>query len=445
MRCTQPYISQAGKFGQQIWRSHSWGISNPNLSQQIASKYGSFKLGRFPLATLTLLQQANSENAIANTIQIFKNRTINVLPAANQLNISLHLSCGNAPIQKLEQKLFRNCLANSITIVKSFQRASHKLTNTIASNAVRWLERTTLSNITFVPLSPNAEVNKKWRTATEVAHPRSQLVIKRRLDLNTKLIPLTKAHTNRLLGFVRRDDKDGKTNYPSAKQNVELRPNFSALSVKSSLKAEPSDNHPVSLVASNSDRNWTPDVYTKLTKTQTSLLIDAVTTNWNISTFERKFDLWTKQDNSQPQPVLKTQKTALDPDNELRLVSRQRGDWTSCLKSSVPYRHIRTRRFNQLANELILKRVDRTAASIQNRQKHYPFSQATTMELAQSPPSVKSISTTRQEQKEIERGWQAAKPTNIDTFSVDVNSIAERVFQVMERKLKTERQRRGIL
>ena len=343
----------------------------------------------------------------------------------------MHLSFGNAPIQKLEQKLFRNCLANSITIVKSFQRSSHKPTKTIALNTISRLEQATLSNITVVPLSDNAEVDREWQTVTKVGDLRSQLVMKTRLDLNTKLIPLTQTCTNPLLSFVRQDDKD-RTNYSSDKQDFELRPNFSALSGKSNLKADPSDDRSVSLTANNSDRHWTPDISTKLTKTQTSLLINAVNTNWHISTFERKFDLWTKQENLQLQPVLKTQTTPLDADNELRL-------------SSVPHRQIRTRRFNQLANKLILKRVDRTAANVQTQQKHYPFSQATKMELAQSPSLVKPTSTTGQNQKEIKRGWQPAKPTNINPPDIDVNGIAERVFQVIERKLKIERQRRGIL
>ena len=447
MKCIQPYIAQAGKFGQQILRSHFWSLSNPNLSQQIASKYSSFKGGKFPVATL-MLQQTSHENTVSNTIQIFRTRVINVLPATNQINVNLKLfGYENAPIQRLEKKLFRNCVVNSATIIKNSQILSQRLANTIALNTVRWLERATFSNFTFVPLSPNAEVSKEWRTALADAS-RSQLVMKTRLDLNPKLIPqLTKTNTNRLLNFVSRSNKNQETNYSSDKQNIELRPKFSALSGKSNLKAYPLDNQSVNLIASNSnragsslahrvtnfankngDRHWTPDISAKLTKTQTSLLIDAVTTNWNISTFERKFGLWTKKDNLQPQPVLKAQKTALDSSNELKMASRQ----------------IRTKRFNQLANELILRRTNPGVADRLTQQKHYPFSQ-TTMELAQSPPTIKPTSSIQQSQKEIKKGWQQAKPTNIDSHNIDVNGIAERVFQVIERKLKVERQRRGIL
>lgn len=445
MKCTQPYIAQAEKFGRQILSSHSWGLSNPSLSQQIASKYSSFKWGRFPLATLTWLKQATHENTVSNTIQIFRDRVINVVPATNQLNVNLNFfGYGNAPMQKLGKNVLTLSRDNSI--------------------------------FTAIPSAPVMRVIEQWR---------SQLFMGTQLGSNTKLIQyLAKIHSYQFGSVVGQKNKNQEINNSIGLNSFNIEQNYvfnstlwlsrkflslssTGLTLAASTVQQPEANstsvkensdlkNPKFLAASslgdspmrlvvrssngevgnfankNSNEDWIPDVSTKLTQTQTSLLINAVTTNWNVSTFERKFNLWAKKDNLQPQPVLKAQKTALDSDNELKLTSRQ----------------IRTRRFNQLANELILRRqVNRTAADQPTQQQHYPFSQTTTMELAQSPPMTKSkpISNIQQSQRGIKKGWQQATPTNVDFPNIDVNGLADRVFQVIERKLKIERQRRGIL
>ena len=453
MRCTQPYISQAGKLSQQIQRLRSFGLSNPDFSQQIASRYSSFKLGRFQLATLTLLQKANSESSVFNTTQILKNEVIYSLPSISQIKLNLNLLFSwnktvakllkeesNYELPKLTSKLLTFSQSNSISITRTSPlpiQPSKELTD----------RQSWLSQNVFLLTSQ----------ANFLARPLSIQSPKVGKDSIVKLVP-------KLLAEVRGKEKDSKETkpknnfYPLLNQGLSnLGNSITNTKVASELELDRVDvgvneyYEPVNLISrqndreagdlpqENRDRVEISNFPAKLKQTPTSMLIHSVKMSRIISTLESKFNLFQRQQNTETTSILQSRKTSLNYYDDL----------------SLSPHHIRRRKSNQqrlLINELsptseefiFRRQVDNAAANNQSP-KDYAFSQATSMEFAQSQVISKPISSRQESEMERENSWEKQRKANSDLSSIDINRLTDQVYQAIERKITIERQRRGLL
>ena len=508
MRCTQPYISQAGKLAQQIQRLRSFGLSNPDFSQQITSRYSSFKLGRFQLATLTLLHKANSESSVFNTTQILKNEVIYSLPSISQIQLNLNLLFSwnktvpklrkeesNYQLPKLTSKLLTFSQSNSISITRT-----SPLPNTVRLRKVvgldkqgeqRWKPASAQdarecpprqgkqgsrgrrnyaypNSIASLPIQPRKELTdpQPWLSqnvflltsqANFLARPLSIQSPKVGKESVVKLVP-------QLLVEVRGKEKGSKKTklkhnfYPLLNQGLSnLGNSFTNTKVASEIELDRVDvginkyHESVNLISRQNDREAgdlpqenkdlveISDFPAKLKQTPTSMLIHSVNMSRIISTLESKFNLFQRQQNTETTSILQSRKTSLNYYDDL----------------SLSPHHIRRRKSNQqrlLINELsptseefiFRRQVDNAAANNQSP-KDYAFSQATAMEFAQSQVIAKPISSRQESEMDRKNSWEKQTKANSSPPSIDVNRLEDQVYQAIERKIKIERQRRGLL
>ncbi|KST62200.1 hypothetical protein [Mastigocoleus testarum] len=191
------------------------------------------------------------------------------------------------------------------------------------------------------------------------------------------------------------------------------------------------------LLDENINKSWFPDFQTRLKKTQTSLLIYSVNMSQTISTFERRFNFIHKQQNNEKKSTLDLRK------KDLRKTVID-------LHDDFQPHHIRTKRLKQIPTNKLGSTYEglifqNTVANKQSEQKDSKFSKTSAMEFAQSKAMTTPVSSNQENQVVRKNAWEQHKKTDFDLSNIDVNGLADRVFQVIERKLKIERQRRGLL
>ncbi|WP_019503904.1 hypothetical protein [Pleurocapsa sp. PCC 7319] len=430
MRCIQPYISQFGKFGQQIQRSHY--IYGNSLSQKIASKYGGFQLGKFSSLVLSWLRQRNSETIVCNLIQILNNQLVNLFPVANLL--------------KIDFNLFGHSLTGSTAIANNY------LGDNLVTKIQLFINTKSIQTLVnnFLQQSRNVSPRKINIQPVNRSESSNFLILPQHKSVSSPKIP-----RRSLTNFIVPKQNSESIQFDSiVSSNFGDRPINTAIS--DSIKEVIDDN--------NRDQNETSDFSLVVTKTKTSKLIEAVTIKWNVSEFKSKFGLSRKSDfNPTLKPLATEEKIAFSFSHNLPLESASK----------------QTKRFKQLSSntENFKQQVDRTVVKT-NSETYYKdtlFSSKLKRELvntnfknsgyksiSQSPSFLVSpslvyshnrqkqdnfpVTTTPQiGQEKRPKSWKQSKSTNFDPSSIDVNNLADRVFQVIERKLKIERQRRGIL
>ncbi|WDD36388.1 hypothetical protein PQG02_32895 (plasmid) [Nostoc sp. UHCC 0926] len=108
--------------------------------------------------------------------------------------------------------------------------------------------------------------------------------------------------------------------------------------------------------------------------------------------------------------------------------------------------HIRTRRLSKLfpssENIILEKRIDHTAVRNQQKSAFYPNTGA--MELVKLQANIASIQTNKENKVEVKNDLTNRKQNNLNMPIIDVTRLADQVYQVIERKIKVERQRRGM-
>ncbi|MEH1983828.1 MAG: hypothetical protein V7L27_31990 [Nostoc sp.] len=111
----------------------------------------------------------------------------------------------------------------------------------------------------------------------------------------------------------------------------------------------------------------------------------------------------------------------------------------------APY-HIRTRRLSKLfpssENIILEKHIENAAVKNQPKSASYPNTGA--MELVKPQANIASIQTNQENKVEVKNDLKNRKQNNLNMPIIDVNSLADQVYQVIERKIKIERQRRGM-
>lgn len=108
--------------------------------------------------------------------------------------------------------------------------------------------------------------------------------------------------------------------------------------------------------------------------------------------------------------------------------------------------HIRTRRLSKLfpssENIIIEKHIENAAVKNQPKSASYPNTGG--MELVKPQANIASIQTNQENKVEVKNDLTNRKQNNLNMPIIDVNRLADQVYQVIERKIKIERQRRGM-
>ncbi|MEH2188560.1 MAG: hypothetical protein V7K64_20695 [Nostoc sp.] len=108
--------------------------------------------------------------------------------------------------------------------------------------------------------------------------------------------------------------------------------------------------------------------------------------------------------------------------------------------------HIRTRRLSKILpsseNIILEKHIDNTAVKNQPKSASYPNTGA--MELVKPQANIASIQTNQENKVEVKNDLTNRKQNDLNMPIIDVNGLADKVYQVIERKIKVERQRRGM-
>lgn len=108
--------------------------------------------------------------------------------------------------------------------------------------------------------------------------------------------------------------------------------------------------------------------------------------------------------------------------------------------------HIRTRRLSKILpsseNIILEKHIDNTAVKNQPKSASYPNTGA--MELVKPQANIASIQTNQENKVEVKNDLTNRKQNDLNMPIIDVNGLADQVYQVIERKIKVERQRRGM-
>ncbi|MCG8364049.1 MAG: hypothetical protein MJA27_12050 [Pseudanabaenales cyanobacterium] len=527
------YIPKVGQFAPQIQPLPSFGVSNPDFSQQIASKYSGLKLGRFPLATLTLLQKASRGSHVFNITQILKNKVIYTFPSTTQLKLNLNVPFfWNIVVQRLlrgkrqnqPQPLSKNGLTlspgNSIPITRTSPLQTHQPVSMGLKLQQRWLSQTGLlfqsqADLKAIPLSfqqktlPPQEVKSKddkkhgdakaqeierkfsISLASSRPHfftfcfPKKPLFISPKisaLSVSSKLEQFKQLRANvitfqtlllqplslstlsggSILGFLspRQPIKvisREKTTQMNQSTFIQF-PSWEGLGVGLSevswLTQPPtpsqeeanaswdiySQKSPKLLINNRNDLALLNLSQKQSVSPETSMLTRSVNMSRTISTFERQFNLVQRQQSIETKSILQSGEMALHSRDEL----------------SLEPHHIRTNRLNQqrlqinqpssISEELVLARQINNAAAInQSRQGDYAFSKATAMEFAQSKSMATPIWSNQASQVDRKKGWEKQRQTNFDLPNIEVNRLADQVYQMIERKIKIERHRRGLL
>ena len=111
----------------------------------------------------------------------------------------------------------------------------------------------------------------------------------------------------------------------------------------------------------------------------------------------------------------------------------------------APY-HIRTRRLSKFfpssENIILEKHINNT--SVKNQQKSASFPNTGAMELVKPQANIASIQTNKENKVEVKNDLTNRKQNNLNMPIIDVTRLADEVYQVIERKIKVERQRRGM-
>ena len=467
MRCTQPYISLAGKLAQQIQRLRSFGLSNPDFSQQIASRYSSFKLGMFPLVTLTLLQQARSpnyfnvlhqnllrvgESNVFNVTQILKNEVIN--PPASTIQPKFNFNFlffgnrvvlrrlggeSNYQLPKLRPELLTFSQSNSIPIARTFQLPT-QLSKELKDQQP-WLGQNVFllrSQADFLARPLSIQSQKVGKDSIVKLVPKLLAEVRGKEKGLKETKPKNNFYPLLNQGLSNLGNSFTNTKVPSEIELNQVDAGINKYHESVNLISRQNDREAGDLPQENRDRVEISD-FPRLKQTSTSMLIHSVKMSRIISTLESKFNLFQRQQNIETTSILQSRKTSLNYYDDL----------------SLSPHHIHRRRSNQqrlLINELsptseefiFRRQVDHTAANNQSP-RNYAFSQATAMEFAQSQVIAKPISSRQESEMDRKNNWEKQRKANFSPPSIDINRLTDQVYQAIERKIKIERQRRGLL
>jgi hypothetical protein len=170
-----------------------------------------------------------------------------------------------------------------------------------------------------------------------------------------------------------------------------------------------------------------------LTENKKPLLIHLANMNQITSTVESTSNFIQRLQNTETQSILQYRKVANNsPNFQDELIAPN---------------HIRRRRLSKLdssyENLLLQKRVDNTAVKNQPKQKSYLDVAA--MEFVQPQATIPPMQTNQENKVEVKNDLANRKQNDLNMPIIDVNRLADQIYQVIERKIKIERQRRGML
>ncbi|MBD2450065.1 hypothetical protein H6G76_23455 [Nostoc sp. FACHB-152] len=170
-----------------------------------------------------------------------------------------------------------------------------------------------------------------------------------------------------------------------------------------------------------------------LTENKKPLLIHLANMNQITSIVESSSNLIQRLQTTKKQSILQYRKAA--------------NNFPNFQDNLIASHQFRRRRLSKLdsnyENLIIQKPVDNTA--VKNQPKSASYSNAVAMEFVQPQANIASTQTNQKSKVELKNDPATRKQNDLNMPIIDVNSLADKVYQVIERKIKIERQRRGML
>lgn len=473
MRGFQPFIPITGRLGKPILKLRLLGLTQSYFSKSIASKYSGLKQQRLNFPEFVLLKSSRGHLHVNNIIQILNNPMISALPSTVLLNLNLSFFWNQA-VQRLGINAIPLSLRQpqAVKLPTSFPESANVTSQILVNKTQEIKELRKILRLNSG--TANQDANKPWfvnLVMQKFAIAKSQHVLPSQFSPNPVAIPLS---------FRQSPTVEISTSFS---ESADVTPGIpgSQGQEATGIKEIPRANSRIA--ERDGNKSWFVNLVVQkfaIAKSQQVLLSQSLAYSVTNS-------LSFRQSPAREIPANETGETNLTPDRQSKQIEKstiiktrsaltveqtshiiqrvQTLETQSMMQSkkAATYsltdlnpasHHIRTRKLNQKRitlsepfpkpeNLVLPRQVFKTADKNQSNEKYSPYSREPVREFAQSKTSFSPVHT-NQENGRVNDSAKL-KSAELGMPMIDVNRLADQVYQVIERKIKVERQRRGML
>jgi hypothetical protein len=444
MRCTQPFIPTSGRLGKQFIGFHFIGISNSDFYQDIGSKYSGLKLGKLNFPTLILLQRSSNDSSVINMTQVLKTQIISGSPLTANLSLNLNLVFWNKAVREFvvgfSQPESQGSLLKILTVAqntsttKTLLREFTQPVNIELRRQERSLYQPTL------PFQPKTTEERRpllfqQQRAVEISTPFNFQSI---ITEETRPLLFQQQRVVEILTSLRPQSATTERAKPLILQQLR------AAEIPTPFRPQPKNvtPQPGNLPLGKPDSQSQPDYPTLVNRTQKFVHISSTNISRIISTAEQTSFLIQRLQNVETQSLIQHKKAVTHSFsfNELGLAPNH-----------IRIRELKKSELNKLSPSfetddfVFQQQFKNLAGKKQSNYQSYPVSSKTVMEFVQPKANSPTTPTNQESMAEMKKGSTKRRQGDVNMPTIDVNRLAEQVYEVIERKIKIERQRRGIL
>ena len=486
MRCSQPFVSITSRWGKPTVALRLLGLADPNFHARIANKYRDPKLRGVQFPALILLKGIKSPWGLFQTTQIVENYLTSTVSSTTQINLSYKISVfwnlvfqrpskehGEGRIQDSLTKGLTFSLAPSMLLDRTLRFSYRQLVTSGFSSGFRIQDRRLGSGKSQPQTSQLAEFTFSpviWHTpSSSAAFPLSSRVWPQALtiqkypnisplwqigDSRKNRIPARQSLSRRIVQNLigKLLNRESMGSQPSEKETTdksqpqdfqEVKFTFSSVPLIPPSQTLQSRLHPMGTsgvrgkTLSRGQSILRPNSTASLT--ERPLLIHSATIHQIAPVVEQVTRLNRRLETIARGSILQHREV--------------NGDDIDA--GSLDLQSINTRRFNRQGLRvsrltsifnppvLELRNLD-VASSNQTKHRDHFYSSVPPMEFARSQVSPSPIPTKEVKQAGGENNFSKLRQADLAMPMIDVTRLADQVYEVIERKIKLERERRGL-